>query len=249
MKLLKIALKTFVLLFVFCLGFILSMLFYADQQMDDIHLYVYDTEQKIEDYYKRIEKHFLDITGALPESPVSREFVAMVRGQGRPLVEVGPFAIFVEESGTFSVREIQSLMPLVELENHEQSKRLYLSSSLEKGWRFPRFHVQLYYSEDGIYKRGGFSVSDREDGTWERSYLDTKGTGVFDVMHVYDCENSVWTKHHLTDISWEQVEEQSFLEAPLTERDDLLREGFILLRSRDQVKHNAPNENENVEME
>ena len=122
-------------------------------------------------------------------------------GQGRPLVAAGPFAVFVDnDSGEFSVREIQSLLPLVELESHEQSKRLLLLSSREKGWKLPRFRVNLKYSEDGLYERGGFSVYG-EDGMLARIYFDTQGAGVFDKMYVY--ENDTPMVYRLNNFSWE----------------------------------------------
>ena len=101
-RLRKIALKMLVFLLVFCLGFILGELCSTDQtdQVDNSHqfvdVYVYDTEQKIEDFYTIFEKDFSEKTGLPPESPEAKEYMATVqKGFGRPLVAVGPFAIFV----------------------------------------------------------------------------------------------------------------------------------------------------------
>jgi hypothetical protein len=206
MKFRKIALKTFVLLFVFFLGFILSELSYRDR-LDGIHFYVFDTEQALEHFYREWERDFFDRTGVSPESLEARERIARVRSE-RPLVEVGPFVVFVNnDNGEFSVREIQpSMLPLLELKSHEQSKRLTFISSLEKGWKLPRFYAQLFYSEDGIYERGFFGVI-REDATRERVYLDTKGTGVFDIKYVF--ENGVRHQYRLNGLTWERVVDES----------------------------------------
>ena len=221
----KIILCVLVPLVAFCLGFALSELRSSDQtekmvsfqqpdqtdQIDDFHqfVYAYDTEQKLENYYKIHEEQFFDKTGFPPESSESREFMAMVRENGRPLVVVGPFSVFVKDDGTFSVREMQiqtgSISPLVELRIHEQSKYLTLFSSYEKGLRLPRFNAILRYSEDGIYKKGGFYISG-EDGMPVRSYFDTRGVVVFDVMHVF--ENGNENTYHLNGLSWEKVTEQ-----------------------------------------
>jgi hypothetical protein len=219
-KIIKIALCVLVLLFTFFLGDFrgwmrhkaLTKIDDLCQQMDDFHLFVYtyDTKQKIEDYNKWIGGVICDQMGL---SPISSEFEATMREMGRPLVTVGPFTIFFVDSddgssGRFSVRETQpNVLPLLELEILELSKRLQLFSSVEKVWGLPRFHASLNYSEDGTYINGGFSVHG-EDGRLERIYSDTKGTGVFDVMNVF--ENNVRFTYRLNDLTWELVGEQLF---------------------------------------
>ena len=140
-RLRKIILKTFLLLFIFSLGFILGELCSTDQtdQVDNSYpfwVYVYDTEQKVEDFYKMYERGFSEEIGLPPESPKAKEFMAMVRNQlGWPLVAVGPFAIFVNHDGDeYSVFEIQSVneeirvrSPLITLATGEQSKRLIVT--------------------------------------------------------------------------------------------------------------------------
>ena len=245
----KIALKIFVFLFVFGLGFILSMLLYTDRQMDDFHLFVYafDTKQKLADHYKMFERQFFDKTGLPPESPEAREWMALVKELGRPLVEVGSLAVFVNDNGAFSVREIQSvkqesgwLLPLIELENHEQSKYLRLYSSQEKGCGMPRFHASLAYSEDGIYEKGSFSVH-KEDGRLARIYVDTKGTGVFDEMHVH--ENNVRFIYRLNDLTWGLVDEQPYPEALKTLEDGLLNMHRVFSGNTKQIDTNESLDN------
>ena len=198
----KIALKILVFLSVFCLGFILSELRYIDH-MDGIHFYVYDTKQKIEDFHKRMEKVFLSSTGVSPEAKDFR------RIDGLPLVEVGPFFIFLLDDGDssrFSVHEISSLVPLVQLEIHEQFKELRLFSSVEKGWRLPRFMSSFCYSEDGVYKKS--FVSAREHETLEKVYFDNGGTGFFDIMSVY--ENGTRKVYYLNELAWEKITEEQY---------------------------------------
>ena len=192
MKLLKIALKILFCLFIFCLGFVLSELRYIDR-MDGVHFYVYDTQQKIEDYHRRVILEGVSSEG--------REF------KWRPLVEIGPFFAFHlvdSDSSRFSMHEKSSLMPFVQLESNEQSRKLSLFSSVEKGWGKPRFGAIFRYSKDGVYERGFFSVF-RKDGTPERTYFDSRRIGVFDVMHVF--EDGVRVTYHLNDITWERIDE------------------------------------------
>jgi hypothetical protein len=110
------------------------------------------------------------------------------------------------------MREIQSSVfsPLVELENYEQSKRVEFISSLEKGWRLPRFRTHLFYSEGNIYEKGGFFIFE-EDGMPVRAYFDTKGIGDFDSMLNY--ENGVPVKYRLNGLTWERVAENSEFES------------------------------------
>jgi len=192
MRLFKIALKTLVLLLAFCLGFILSELRYTtcpqcESVLDDFFqfVYLYDTEQKLEDYYQMRARVIFDQIGLHPESPEAREAIALVRSE-RPLVIVGPFAIFVNnDSGEFSVREMPLFaVPLLIWTSHEQSKSLIFVSSVEEYWDVPRFLAHLHYSEEGVYERGIFTVA-REDGTIVRAYFDDEGIGVFDRMLVY----------------------------------------------------------------
>jgi hypothetical protein len=215
-RLQKMTLKMLGFLFIFGLGFMLGKLCSTEQtdQMDDSNqvAYAYDTEQKVEDFYKMFEIQFSEKTGLPPESPEVKEYMAMVRReQGRPLVAVGQFAVFVDnDGGKFSVREIQSvkqeanlLLPLVELKFSEQSKRLCFFSSVEKCGRLPRFRTQLTYSADGIYEKGIFSVY-KEDGTFERNYCDTQGIGVFNTKCV--SENGALNIYHLNDLTWEKAD-------------------------------------------
>jgi hypothetical protein len=181
--------------------------------MDDFRqmVYLYDTEQKVENHYKTLERKFLEDTRMPPESPEVKKLNASVREHGRPLVAVGPFGVFAGNDGCqFSVRELQTQFPVVELESREQSKSLLFLSSLEKDWIVPRFHAQLIYSEDGIYKKGVFSVHGK-DGIPERTYFDTKGMGLFDVMYVH--ENGSIYIYYLDGLTWELASEKPYSEA------------------------------------
>ena len=102
--------------------------------------------------------------------------------------------------------QTNSILPLVELESREQSKILSFFSTVEKDWRLPRFASELIYSEDGIYKRGYFAVHGGDGGTAERVYFDSQGTGIFDIMDVY--ENGIRSRYHLNGLTWKQVDEQ-----------------------------------------
>ena len=235
-----IILKTLVFLFIFGLGFIISELRFTDQiyQMDNSHqfAYIYDTEEKIEDYYKMIERGFAEEMGLPPEHTEIKEFMAMVREQGRPLVVVGPFLIFASNDGnTFFVREIQSvkqegaaLFPLIMLEISDHAKNLNLYSSMEKGGRLPRFNANFIYSECGIYETG--SVSLYRDGMVERSYFDSKGIGVFDVMNVF--ENGVWFIYGLNGLSWKLQKEQPYPESLKNLENGPLKDYHRLLEKR-----------------
>jgi len=222
----KIVICPLILCLSFSVGFILSELSYMTRhQINDVHLnrttcrtinkfhqhvYVFDTEQKLEDYYKTMESVFP------PGFPRTSDMMALV-GRDQPLVAAGPFVIFVnDESGEFSVRDSQSLMQIVVWKNlgwtrGEQSKHLILSSSIEKGWIMPRFSTGLRYSEDGVYE-GGWFAFDRENGLPDRTYYDSKGSGVIDKMSVYEYDVGMPDKfvmpttYRLNGLTWERDE-------------------------------------------
>ena len=219
-RLCKMALKALVFSFIFGLGVIVGELRFtaqADHQVDDSHqqvAYVYDTEQKVEDFYKTFETQFSEENGLPLESPEVKEYVATAREQfGRPLVAAGPFAIFAKDDGRkFSVHEIQSvkqekglLFPLIELETGEQSKRLHLHSSQEKGYQLPRFHAKFDYSEDGTYEKSNICLHE-EFGKLVRFYYDTQGAGAFDRMVI--LENGTLTYYRLNGLSWEKSDRE-----------------------------------------
>ena len=213
-------------------------------------VYVYDTQQKLENYYEMFEKQFCLEAGLPPASPKVREFIDKVRELGRPLVAVGPFRIFVDNEGDkFSVREIQHdqvlSFPLVELECREQSKYMEFTSSYETGLRLPRFRATFIYSEDGSYRKGCFAVQGK-DVMFERFYVDTKGIGVFDKMRVF--ENSMQTTYHLNGLSWEKVDEQQYPEALKTREDDILKH-TQLFRDGNQFDRNPSNDDHEVYVE
>ena len=200
----KIALTTLVFLFVFFLGVILHE--WCRDQMDGIHFYVYDTEQKVDGYWEGREKEHFGRTGVSPESPEGKKYMTKARKEWRPLVEVGPFFIFLCEEGDrrwFTVLERSTRVLIAQLASDEQSKELRLFSALEKDWNFPRFMSHFRYSEDGIYVHGRFTIF-RKDVTPERVYFDREGNGVFDVMYVY--ENGVPITYYLHDLSWRRCD-------------------------------------------
>ena len=183
----------------------------ACRPIDDFHQYnvtLYDTKQKLEDYYKTMEAVFP------PGFPRASDMMALV-GRDQPLASAGPFAIFVNnESGEFSVRDSQSLMQIVEWKksgwsSYEQSKHLILFSSYEKGWIMPRFCAGLRYSEDGVYE-GGWFAFDRENGLPDRTYYHNKENGIFDKMDVYEYDVDMPNKfvmptvYRLNGLTWER---------------------------------------------
>lgn len=247
-RLQKFALKTIVFLLLLSLGFILSELRFIGQaaqtvqtnQMDNSHqfAYVYDTEQKISDFYKVFESDFSEETGLPTESPEVQNFMTKVRDRlGRPLAAVGPFAVFVDDDGEFSVHEVQSLkqekgllMPLVELKTSEQSKRLRFYSSQEKGIKLPRFNAQFIYSGDGTYEKGRYAVHREEDGALQRMYLDRQGIGVFDEMIIFEHEHGVRFIYSLNNLTWELVDTQRYSEEEKFRVDGLLKDYNSLSR-------------------
>ena len=207
MRFRKIILKTLVFFFVFCLGYILCVVevMYIRDRMNGIHFYVYDMEYKIENFHKRGMEKASTSTGVSPESSAAKELIAGGRTNIRPLVEVGPFFVSLLDDGDsswFSVHKISSMVPLVLLENPQQSKRLNLYSSVEKSMELPRFMFSFHYSEDDIYERGSISVYEEvgEDRKHVRTYFDSKGTGVFDIMRVY--ENGIENTYRLNGFVW-----------------------------------------------
>lgn len=203
-RLRKITLNILVLLIIFCLGLILGKTIFtdtannkiddqikhqyvdtasfqmddSDDLMDDFDLFVfaYDTEQKLADLYDRVEKLFFDKAGLSPESHEVKELMATVREIGRPLLNVGPFSVFVNnDTSKFTVFEKLPFMPLVEIEwvSQKLSKRFYFNSSVERGWHLPRFQSHLVYSDDRVYMMGAFSVHG-QNGMLERTYYDAR---------------------------------------------------------------------------
>jgi hypothetical protein len=139
-------------------------------------------------------------------SPEAKKEIALVRSE-RPLVVVGPFAVFVNnDNSEFSVKDRTKLVfPFLIWGIHEQSKRLELFSLCEEDWAVSRFSASLYYSEDGDYERGGFTVR-RKDASLVRAYIDDEGNGVFNRMVV--DEDGERVTYHLNGLTWEKVDEQ-----------------------------------------
>ena len=249
-RLRKITLKTLVLLFIFSLGFILGDQCSTDHKVDNSpqqFAYIYDTQQKIEDFYKVFERGFSEEKNLPSESPEVEEYMARVREDfGRPLVAVGPFAIFVNNDGsTFAVHEVQSvkqekglLLPLVQLKTSEQSKRLRLYSSQEKGCPLPRFNAQFTYSEDGTYEKGSFSVNSEEDGSPKRIYTDSKGVGVLDKMNVFEHEAGILFIYSLDNLTWELVDEYWYSEEEKNRVDGLIKDFHRSFGDREQSEQN-----------
>jgi len=219
----NVSLKIAVCLLILCLGFILgswsrtarhqidnSHWNYPEcNQIDDFHqfVYLYDTEQKIEDYYRdKLELH--------PENSSARSTIEFMRQRERPVAGVGPFIVFASnDNRTFSVArrcdlpQLQSsYLRLVTLSNsetlrsREPIKLLSFASLIEKDWSMPRFGASLTYSEDGVYKSGRFFVIGK-DGRVSRTYLDNTGTGAFDTM--WASENGEMFEYSLNDLTWE----------------------------------------------
>ena len=78
----------------------------------------------------------------------------------------------------------------------------------------------------------------------ERGYFDAKGTGVLDVMNIF--ENDVVVTYRLNDFTWKQMDEYPLTEAPLTERDALLRKTYFMLIDRNQIDRSTSNNNKKL---
>ena len=195
----------------------------TNDPIDNFHQFVtlYDTKQKLEDYYKTMEAVFP------PGFPRASDMMARV-GRDQPLVSAGPFTIFIDnDSGEFSVRDSQSLLKIVAWGKprwalDEQSKYLQLFSLHEKGWIMPRFCAGLRYSEDGVYEGGWFAFN-RENGEPDRTYYHSKKSGVFDKMSVYEYDVDMpdkfvmpmSTEYRLNGLTWEREGEGPLMGMPL----------------------------------
>ena len=248
MRFLKNILCILALPFAFFLGFYQGLRWH-EGLTHRAGVYVYDTQQKLDAYYKMMEQTALDGLGLFSESPIEdprvKEIFATLREE-RPLAVIGPLAVFLNnESGEYSVREKPLYSPLVTIRHHKQSKRLQFNSSIEQGWAVPQFGWFTSYSEDGVYERGIFFVH-KKNGMPTRTYFDEQGTGIFDVMQVY--EDGVQTTYCLTDFSWEQVDEQPYTEY-LKKFEKGLLENALLFRSGNQAERGTSNKNYDVNVE
>jgi len=165
-------------------------------------IYLYDTDQKVKDLFKRMVRVYYETEGILP----TREWIAEMTSE-RPILTVGPFVVVLEVNDNWSVRELSYAQALVSLGYYEQSKRLKLFSLPEKGWKSQRFGVDIFYSDDGIYECGYFAVFN-EDRIRVRTYFDDEGIGVFNRMEV--LENGIYNTYHLNGCSWEKVDENQY---------------------------------------
>jgi len=198
---------TFILLFVFYLGFGLGGLKRRETDWPQDLVYVYDSEKKVADYYMEMKKVILGV-GLPKESPEIKEAIEKVKRM-RPLVAAGPIVVFFDNNtGEYLVCEKHWNNPLVEwVKSRKPFERLYVHSRIEKDWRWPQFECAFAYSIDGIYEKCAFFVFGK-DGKPLRAYSDTKGVGIFDKMDVF--ENGVQKTYHLVNLSWEKVNEKSY---------------------------------------
>ena len=228
-KSLKISLKVFVVLLVFCLGFILGGLRgtayrqqtdeQIDNRLDDFNqlVYLYDTKQKLENYYETMERVRSEEFGYPPGSHGAKMLSDLLRVE-RPLVEVGHFTVFFEnyfenDNPKFSVRDTQSRKDIVTLRGGNMQPKVLTFSSIiaeDRTW----VETILHYSQDGFYERCFFTFHGKE--RWGgRRYLDTKGSGVFDEMSFSEdtapfSENCGLVKYHLDGLTWVREEVSEF---------------------------------------
>ena len=176
---------------------------WRDELTQRTGVYVYDTQQKLDAYYKNVEKAILDsgLPGELTSDAIDR------RRRMRPLVVAGPIVVFFDDNdGSYEVCEEDFHKPFVFYNrSNERFDLLHLTTKVENDWKLSRFSSVLSYSKNGIYEGGAFSIR-REDGHLVRTYLDTKGIGAFDEMLVY--ENEITNRYRLNGLSWEKVDER-----------------------------------------
>jgi len=207
-KIIKIALCIFVLLLVFCLG---SLHGWVSREIltQKSGIYVYDMERKLDAFSKKIEKSFENLP------PDEKGYaIDLYSRRLRPLVHTGRIALFIDTiNGDYLVSEVREgrfdlgLLAISFLDPQESRtrSRLTFSSKIEEGWGVARFGSVLYYSEDNVYEKGSFSIH-AKDGNSARTYLDTKGTGIFDEMRVQ--RNGIESLYRLDGLSWEKVAER-----------------------------------------
>lgn len=206
-KFAKISLYGIVILSVFFLGLFQGWLM-REILARKRDIYVYDTEHKIDAYFKCQEASIL-ATGLPREDPDVKDTLESIRKMP-PLVAAGPILVFFDDkSGSYLVREKNVDNPIVEYQkSHELCDRQYLHSKVEKGWQLPRFSSVLFYSKDGVFEKGVFVIQEK-DGRPIRAYRDTQGTGIFDEMEIF--ENGIMSLYRLKGLSWRKVAQRQYI--------------------------------------
>jgi len=257
-RLFIIAVTFLVLSVVFCLGFVLSELSYtarhqvvglpltltSEGQIEDFHqfVYLYDTEEKIEDYHRV----YLAELGLFPESPQGRLFRGMLRE--RPLARVGPLVVYASnDNHSFIIRNNSPRSSLVELYDHEQIKRMSLADLREKGYKFYQIAVRFNYSDDDVYTGGSYHLNTRDGRSIDRTYYDNTGSGDFDTMWV--VEDGMFVVYRLNGLTWEREEPQLEKERGPRGPGMMLPPFFEIQPPGAEVEHSISNENDEEKIE
>jgi len=167
------------------------------------NIYLYDSQEKVEQWFRDMEDASRDWLGGLSED--EREEVLAEFRANIPLAVIGQLCIFHDHiKNCYSICERTNPTNIFVKSYWDNTgiRELYFHSKTSKGWVLPHTTCSFDYNEDGTYVCGTY-ITVFQDGSINRFYTDTKGNGQFDRMTilsedgspvVYEMKNMTWTK-------------------------------------------------------
>ena len=186
----------------------------AQRQFIENNIYLYDTQEKIDQWFQKVKKSLIDleVSPNFSDEEQTRLFEDLKKFV--PIAMVGKIGIFYNrDADGYLLCEGGIHKPIAEFavtaKNDAQEYRR-LDSRVLEGSIIPHATIYFIYDNEGSYVKGGFFVNNR-DSTLNRIYVDTNGDGLFDTMYVndngnrviYEMEGMTWTKRE-SGISSEQ---------------------------------------------
>ena len=168
-------------------------------------IYIYDTQEKIDQWFRSVEKNFDDPSLSWSQKEYEDELKKFKKNI--PVAVVGKIGIFHNnDTGEYHLVEHGFHKPIARLGIfHNGLEFRQVDSKVLENSIVPHATISFGYDKDGSYTRGTYIVQNK-DTTIDRIYVDSKGTGQFDQMVV--VENGKPVKYEMVGMTWTKKDKE-----------------------------------------
>ena len=172
------------------------------------NIYLYDTQEKIDQWFRDFEGNFVDASIDMNLSKEEQKELLEKFKNDIPIAIVGKIVILHNNgTGGYQLFENGCGNPIAELGVYRPGREFRRVDSRVLGdTMMPHAIIFFNYDEEGAYVRGSYMVMNK-DSTINRIYIDSDGTGQFDQMIVSD-DNDAPIRYRMKGMTWTKEDKE-----------------------------------------
>ena len=211
----------------------------AQRQFIKNNIYLYDSQEKLDQWFRDFEKDFVDSAIDMNLSKEKQNELLEKFRKDIPIAVVGKIGIFHNKNtGGYQLVECGPHNPIAELGVFPEGREFrQFSGRVLEGAIMPHAVVYFTYGKDEPFVKSTYMVGNK-DGSINRIYVDADGTGQFDIMIVNEDGNPV--RYKMEGMTWVKSDKE-------TSDDEELNYENVLSIIEEQSERDPENENVKIE--